>query len=91
MQQMLTMEISKHLKYWEDNILSEVHQIDTANAYNGNIKALKVLRRQSSFRGTTNRCSKCLQKKNGNIKALKVLRREDNVLSEVHQIDVANA
>ena len=73
---MLTMEISKHLKYWEDNILSEVHQIDTANAYNGNIKALKVLRRQSSFRGTTNRCSKCLQKKNGNIKALKVLRRQ---------------
>ena len=47
--------------YWEDNTLSEVHQIDAANAYNGNIKSLKVLRRQHSFRGTSNRCSKCLQ------------------------------
>jgi uncharacterized protein Usg len=27
------MEISKHLKYWEDKVLSEVQQIDVANAY----------------------------------------------------------
>lgn len=54
------MEISKHLKYWEDKVLSEVHQIDVANAYNGNSKALKVLRRQHSFRGTSNRCSKSI-------------------------------
>jgi stage V sporulation protein SpoVS len=67
------MEISKHLKYWEDKVLSEVHQIDVANAYNGNIKALKVLRRQSL---TEVQQINAANAYNGNIKALKVLRRQ---------------
>ena len=67
------MEISKHLKYWEDNILSEVHQIDIAIAYNGNIKALKVLRRQSL--SEVQQIDAAISY-NGNIKALKVLRRQ---------------
>jgi ADP-dependent phosphofructokinase/glucokinase len=69
------MEISKHLKYWEDNILSEVHQIDIAIAYNGNIKALKVLRRQSL--SEVQQIDAAIAY-NGNIKALKVLRRQSS-------------
>jgi hypothetical protein len=41
---MLTMEISKHLKYWEDKALSEVQQIDVANAYKKKMEISKHLK-----------------------------------------------
>ena len=76
------MEISKHLKYWEDKVLSEVQQIDVANAYNGNIKALKVLRRQRSFRGTSNRCGKCIVIKHSSCNEKRGIIRKETSLED---------